>query len=142
MPPERLPARRRLNGARLLKASSRSVFSCAAPARHVVDVGVEVEVLHHGQVGVEPETLAHVADLLLDRLGLADDVMAGHPGVAAVGVHDRRQQPHGGGLAGAVGPDQAEDFPLGHVEVQIVHRGQVAERLRQVFRADHFKDEG
>ncbi len=62
----------------------------AALAGHVVDVGVEVEVLHHGQVGVEPEPLAHVADFVLDRLGLADDVMAGHPGLAAVGVHDRR----------------------------------------------------
>ena len=106
-------------------------------ARHVVDVGVEVEVLHHGQVGVQPETLAHVADVFLDRLGLADDVPAGHPGVAGRRVHDGRQQPHGGRLAGAVGPDQAEDFPLRHVEVQIDHGGQIAERLRQVFRADH-----
>ena len=74
IPPERLPARRRLNGVRLLKASSRSICSCAAVSRHAVDVGVEVDVLHHGQVGVEAEALAHVADLLLDRLGLADHV--------------------------------------------------------------------
>ena len=85
MPPERLPASRRRKGVRLLKASSRSIFSRRPSPRHAVDVGVEIDVLHHRQVGVEAEPLAHVADVLLDPLGLADDVEAGDPGVAAAG---------------------------------------------------------
>ncbi len=46
------------------------------------------------------------------------------------------KQPHGGGLAGAVGPHQAEDLPLGHGERQLVHRGQIAEPLRQLIGFD------
>ena len=68
--------------------------------------------------------------------GLADDVAAGHPGVAGGRLHDRGQQPHGGGLARAVGPDQAEDLALGHAQRQPVHGGHVAERLGQAIGAD------
>ena len=64
MPPDRFPARRRRNGPRPLKASSRSMRGRPVAAGNAVDVGVEVEVLEHRQVGVEAEPLAHVPDLL------------------------------------------------------------------------------
>ena len=42
-----------------------------AVARHAVDAGVEAQVLLDGQVLVQAEALRHVADALLDALGLA-----------------------------------------------------------------------
>ena len=52
-----------------------------AAARFAVNVGIEVDVLHHRQVGIETEPLTHVADVFLDLLGLADRMPAGHPGL-------------------------------------------------------------
>jgi len=89
----------------------------APAAGHLVDVGVEVDVLQDRQVGIEPEPLAHVADVLLDRLGVAHHVVASHPGVARRRVHDRRQQAHGGGLAGAIRSDQTMNFAGGQHQV-------------------------
>ena len=31
----------------------------AFPARHAIEVGVEVDILYHGEVRIEPEALAH-----------------------------------------------------------------------------------
>ncbi len=97
--------------------------------RHAVDVGVEVDVLHHGQVGIEAEALAHVADLFLDRLGLPDRVPPHDPGFAGGRVHDGGEQAHGGGLAGAVRPDQAEDLPLATVRLRPSTAGRSLKRL-------------
>src|SRR5574338_1645002 len=55
----------------------------ATGARDLVEIGVEVDVLEHRQVGIEPEALTHVGDALLDRLGFVVNVVAGHPGIAA-----------------------------------------------------------
>ena len=111
----------------------------AALAGHVVNVGVEVEVFHHGQVGIEPEALAHVADFRFDGLGLADDVMPGHPGLAAVGRHDRRKQAHGGRLAGAVGTDKAENLTLLDGQGEAVESSNRIECLGETLGTDHFK---
>ena len=102
----------------------------AAFARHVINVGVEVDVLHHGQIGIEPETLAHVANLCFHGLGLADDVMSGDPRLARVGVHDRGQEAHCRSLARAVGPDEAKDFTFGHFERERINGGDSVELLR------------
>ena len=73
----------------------------------------------------------------LIRSGFADDVVAGAPRPSPLlGSMIDGQQPHGRGLAGAVGPHQAEDFPLRHGERQIIHGGQIAEPLRQMVGLD------
>src|SRR5690606_12868469 len=80
-----------------------------APARHAVDARVEVEVLLDGQVLVQAEALGHVADALLDALGLAHDVVP-HDAAAAGGrVEDAAQHADGRRLARAVRPQHAED---------------------------------
>ncbi len=101
-------------------------------SRHAVDVGVEVDVLHHGQIGIEAEALAHVADLFLDRLGLAHRVPPHDPGFTGGRVHDGGEHAHGGGLAGAVRPDEAEDLTLGDGKIEAVHGRKVVETLGQV----------
>ena len=46
-------------------------------------------------------------------LGLRGDIEAGHAGRAAGRLEHGAEDAHGRGLAGAVGPEQAEDF-AGH----------------------------
>jgi hypothetical protein len=93
------------------------------------EVGVEVEVLVllHGEVGIEAEALAHVADAILDLLGLVHHMKAVHPGFAGGGLQDGGQQAHGGGLARAIGPHEAEDLAFGLVERQAIHGRDVLE---------------
>ncbi len=77
-----------------------------------VEPGDELQVLRNRQVLVEREPLGHVADLVLDHPAVGDDVIAEHRARALV----RRQQPahHADrrGLAGAVGPKEADDLAL------------------------------
>ena len=74
IPPERFPARRRLNGVEVAEnASSASIFSCPPLPRDAVEVGIEVDVLHDGEVGVQTEPLAHVPDLPVDLPRLRAD---------------------------------------------------------------------
>ncbi len=109
----------------------------AAFAGHVVDVGVEIEVLHHRQVGVETESLAHVADLGLDRFGLADDIVTGNRCLARIGVHDRGQQPHGRRLARAVGTNETEDFTFFDLQGKTVKSGNAVKLFCKTLSDDH-----
>ena len=47
------------------------------------------------------------------------------------------QHAEGGGLAGAVGPEQAEDLAAAHLEVDVVDGGEGAEFLDQLLDLDH-----
>ena len=66
-------------------------------------------------------------DRAADGPRLGDHVVAQHPGLAGVGPEDRRQDPDGGRLAGAVGPEEAEDGAGRHEEVDAVERGNIPE---------------
>jgi len=59
-------------------------------------------------------------DGLLDRLGVGDDGVAVHEGVAAAGVQQAREHGDGGALAGPVWPEQAEDLALVDIETDAV----------------------
>ena len=83
-----------------------------AALRHGVDPRDEVEVLLDGQVLVQAEALGHVADLALDRRGLAQDVEAEAGAAAAVRRQQAAEHPDRGGLAAAVGAEEAEDLAL------------------------------
>ena len=98
-----------------------------AEVRQRIEPRDELEVLADRQILVEGEALRHVADLALDRLGLALDVVAeagplagGRPEQAADQADRRR-------LAGAVRPEEADDLARRDLEVDIVHDGLVAE---------------
>ena len=75
-----------------------------------VGAGPEAQVLLDREVPVEREALRHVADVTLDLSGLLGDVEAEQ----VRGTRGRREQPaqhpDGGGLAGAVGAEEAEDL--------------------------------
>jgi hypothetical protein len=58
--------------------------------------------------------------------GLREDVIAGDAGAAGVRPRERGEDPDGGGLARAVGPEQAEDRPGRNGEVEPVERTDVA----------------
>jgi len=96
----------------------------------------EGQVLHHREVAVEAEALRHVADDAADLLRFLDRIEAGHSGVAFRGHHDGRQQADGGRLAGAIGPDKAENLAAGDAQVQPFHGGNLPEALGQVFGSD------
>jgi hypothetical protein len=75
-------------------------------------------------------------------LGLGGDVEAGDTGRPSRGPQHGAEDAHGGGLAGAVGPEQAEDLPGPGLEADAIDgvdqpAAQVPERLGQVLDLDH-----
>jgi hypothetical protein len=60
--------------------------------------------------------------------------------VPAVGRENAREHPHRGGLAGAIGADQAEDFALGDVEIELIDGDDLAERAAQTLGVDGGED--
>ncbi|HEY3216063.1 MAG TPA: hypothetical protein VGK93_06180 [Candidatus Eisenbacteria bacterium] len=89
---------------------------------------------HAVELGEHPQALAHREDAVTARfaagdqpnatpnlLSLADHVEAHHPGGAVGGVEQRREDLDEGGLAGAVGPQQAEGLAALDLDV---HSGQ------------------
>ena len=99
----------------------------------VVDAAVEADVLADGEVFVEREALAHVADVALDRF--ARRVATSCPATVAR-PRRRRQQagqhPDRRRLAGAVRAEKAEHLAGAHVEGDAVDGGEAAERARQI----------
>jgi hypothetical protein len=68
--------------------------------------------------------------------GIVEDVEAGHARGARSCGHVARQDAHGGGLAGAIGAEETEDFAFIHGEGNVVHGGDRAVRLRQILNFD------
>ena len=100
-------------------------------ARHLIDVGDEIEVLLHREVLVEAELLRHVSDLAADARGVADDVVAEAGAAAAVGHQQAAQHADGRRLAAAVGAEKAADLALRDLEIEPVDHAPRAEALAQ-----------
>ena len=94
-----------------------------------VDAGDEVQVLLDGQVLIEREPLGHVAGLALDRLALAAEIQAQHRSLARVRGQEAAEHAQGGGLARAVGAEEAGDPALFHLDRDILDDMFVAEAL-------------
>ena len=103
--------------------------------RDAVDAAVEVDVLLDGEVLVEREFLAHVADVGFDLFGLGADIEAGHGARAAAGAEDAAEHADGGRLARPVRAQEAEDLALLDLEADAIDGHEVAEPLFQV--VDH-----
>ena len=127
-PPQFEAVQRRVDGARLRGAVQ------------AVDAGEEAQVLPHRQFGIEREALRHVADPRARRGGCVQQVQAGDLGAAAGGRQQAAQHAEGGGLAGAVRPQQAEDFAALHGEADVVDRDESAEAAHQVVHFDGGRD--
>ena len=110
---------------------------------HAEVAAVEVEVLEHGEAAVERVDLRDHADELLGERRLGDDVDVADEGLAARGDDPSRQHADGRGLAGTVGPEEAEDLAFADREVELIdglHRRGAAptrELLGQADAADH-----
>ncbi len=68
----------------------------------------EVQIFPDAQVVVGAQNVGHVADAGADRVGLAEQVLAGDGAAAAGGTRQGRQRLEQGGLARADGSDQAD----------------------------------
>ena len=104
---------------RVGRASNRASRSSAIPpgSGEAPQLGDEHEVLPPGEDLVDGGELAGEADRLADLRGLGGDVVPVDGGGAAVGPEQRGQDPHRGGLAGAVGAEQGEDGARGDAQV-------------------------
>ena len=66
----------------------------------------QLEVLPRRRARDQPADVGAVADDALDVEGVAADVVPRHPGLTLGGRHHAREDPHRGGLAGAVAAEQ------------------------------------
>ena len=134
IPPERRSARRSRKGAR--RSSSSSSSRRGAPARDAVDRGEERDVLVHRQVAVEGEPLREVADLPREGVALPMGIEPAGPYRPRGGSEQAQDHAEGGGLARAVGPDEAEHLAAEHVEAHVAHRHERAVAAAQAIDDD------
>ena len=112
------------------------VFLHGAPAE-AFESGAEFEVFLDAHVVVERDAFRHVADLAAGFEGVGENVMAGDAGGAAAGREVAGEHAHGGGFAGAVGSEKADDFAFSDAEGNVVHGGAADESFREVADFDH-----
>ena len=102
---------------------------CLAPLRALQAVGprIEIQILVDGHVVVRGERVGHVADAAARILRLLADGDAVDEHVALGRLFQRGDDAHGGGLARAVRPDEAEDVAVVEGEREVVHGHGLAE---------------
>ena len=101
---------------------------CRQPlAGEAVDSAEELDVLVDRQQLVERELLRHVADAAFDAFRILRDVDAADERGAAGRPQQAAQHADGGGLARAVGAQEAEDLARLDAEGQVVHGDEVTE---------------
>ena len=105
-------------------------------ARQIVHGGEKLQVLLHRQVFVQRELLRHVADALLQRLGLFGNAQAQHFHFARARRQQAAEHAQRGGFARTIGAEEAIDLAARHHQVHVVHRDQRTEALGQSARAD------
>src|SRR5207249_2906211 len=104
--------------------------------RHVVDEGVELEVLAGSQLLVERGVLKNETDARADRRRVVVDVDARHASGARRRAHQRAQDVDRRRLAGAVRAEEAEDLSRLNVQVDASHGLDRAEALGEVVDRD------
>ena len=107
------------------------------PRVEVGESAGEAQVAATGEVGVYRSELPGQADAAAHVTGLADDVEARHGGVPGVGSREGGEGADGGGLARAVGPEQAQDRARLDVQVDAVEGLHGTEGLAEVVDVDH-----
>ena len=102
----------------------------------LVEAAEQVDDLGDGQLRVHRRRLEADPDPRLQLVGAGGDVDAEDHRLTAIGAAEALQDLDRRGLAGAVRPQQAEDLAAGDVEVDAVHRDEVAVVLDQAADAD------
>src|SRR5439155_14885702 len=105
-------------------------------AVQAVGAGEEVEVFVDRNVAVVGQRVGDVTDEAVGLLRLLDDADAVDVGVAGGGLLEGGEDAHGGGLAGAVGADEAEDLAGGEGERDVAHGAGGAVVLAEVVDLD------
>ena len=100
------------------------VQTCALPI-----LGADPNVVQHRKIGKQRDVLEGSADADFGDpvRRTRQDARAFHENVAGARLVEPAQAIEQGGLAGAIGPDQAEDLALMHVEGDAVQRDDTAE---------------
>ena len=101
-----------------------------------VDSAVEPDVLAHGEIGVEREALAHVADVAPDLVALGADVESRDVRRALARREKSDEHLDRGRLARAVGAQEAEDFAGPDVEGDVIDRDERSEAAREILGVD------
>ena len=86
-----------------------------------VEAALELEQLAPGLHRIEADLLERHADPAPHLGPVLDDVEAGDPRAAGGGRKQGAEHPHGGGLAGAVRAEEAEDLAGGDRQVDVAH---------------------
>jgi hypothetical protein len=110
--------------------------------RHLVDLGGEGEVLPHGQVLEEPRLIGKKRELALGRDGIGGEVDARDSQGPRRRRDDAGGAAEGGGLARAVGSDQAHDLARLDREREVMDGGEVAIALGEAADFNHARELG
>src|SRR5205085_374070 len=102
----------------------------------IVDAAVQTDVLADGEILVQREALAHVADVALDALRVARDVVAGDRRPATRRRQQPGEHPDRRRLACAVGAEEAEHLAALDVERHAIHGREAAEPPREIVGVD------
>jgi hypothetical protein len=97
------------------------------------------QVLDPGEALVDRRVLPGQGDELPHLVGLRDDVVAADGGVALVGAQQGGEDPHRGGLAGAVGAEDGQHRPGAGRQLGAGQGCGLAEALDQAFRLDRVR---
>ena len=119
--------------------AGRGVLHCGGTIRlfaGALQLGNEQQILLHGHILIQRRQLRQVADAGLGRGGLVGNVVAVDFDRAVRGRNVAGNNVHGGGLARAVGAEQAVDAAILHGEADVVHRGVAAVALCQMLYFD------
>src|ERR1700687_4381561 len=103
----------------------------------VIEVAGKLQELSGAELVVEGRGIRHVPNAGLRPLRLRHDVDARYPGRAARRPEQADQHLDRGRLAGAVGPQEAEELPWSHLQVQVLHGRQAAVALGQEPGGEH-----
>ena len=101
-------------------SSSSRISSVRSLGGDAVELGVDGKIFLGGQFGVGSERLRNHADGIAHAVRVLANVVAGHLRRTVGGRRQRGQHADQSGLAGAIGPQQAEEFSLLHVEADVV----------------------
>ena len=107
------------------------VLDAGIQLRHAEHAAVEPQVFVGGQIIVEEGLVGEDADRAAQGDGVGAKVSAGDLNKAAIEPGQGGQAPDEGGLAGAVGTEEDEEFTPVHPEVQVVEHGRAAKGLAQ-----------
>src|SRR4029078_367092 len=95
---------------------------------------MQVEVLAHGQFGIQRERLRHESNPPARVESACVNRLPEQRGTALGSVEQSGKHLHGGRLTGAVRADEAEDFALLDVEAHLVESDKNAASTRQITR--------